>query len=61
MVEKTIEKKRNQYRRISIRGSILFFVIASLQSIDSMYQYSLDYGKKIFNETIQIVVRKIDE
>ena len=37
---------------MSIRGSILYFVIADLAGIDTMYQYSLSYVKKIFNDTI---------
>ena len=60
-IEKTIEVKRNEYRPISIRGSIMYFVIASLSDIDPMYQYSLDYVKKIFNETIMKILLKIQE
>jgi|TARA_B110000285_G_C14744590_1_gene432374 dynein heavy chain, axonemal len=36
-IEKTVQEKREQYRGISVRGSILYFVIASLTSIDPMY------------------------
>ena len=36
-VEKTVQDKREQYRDVSIRGSILYFVIASLSGIDPMY------------------------
>jgi len=60
-IEKTIEVKRNEYRPISIRGSIMYFVIASLSDADPMYQYSLDYVKKIFNETIMKILLKIQE
>lgn len=42
-LEKTIEEVRNSYRQVSIRGSILFFVIKDLSLIDPMYQYSLQY------------------
>ena len=56
-VEKTVQENREQYRPISARGSILYFVIASLSSIDPMYQNSLVYVKKIFNGTIKQVVR----
>jgi hypothetical protein len=41
---------------VSVRGSILYFVIASLASIDPMYQNSLTYVQKIFTDTIQKVV-----
>ena len=44
---------RNQYTPISVRGSILYFVIADLAGIDPMYQYSLGYVKQIFSSTIQ--------
>lgn len=56
-VEQTVQQKREQYRAVSVRGSVLYFVIASLASIDPMYQNSLSYVKKIFNDTIQAVVR----
>lgn len=36
-----VQVKREQYRSLSIRGSILYFVVASLASIDPMYQNSL--------------------
>lgn len=35
----------------------MYFVIASLTSIDPMYQNSLGYVKKIFTDTIQKVVK----
>ena len=53
-----MQSKREQYRPVSVRGSILYFVIASLSSIDPMYQNSLAYVKKIFNATIRQVVRE---
>lgn len=40
-LEEVIEQTRNQYKNVSIRGSILFFVIKDLSIIDPMYQYSL--------------------
>ena len=43
VLEAQIEEVRNKYRSVSIRGSILFFVIKDLSLIDSMYQYSLQY------------------
>ena len=41
VLEEKIEATRNGYRDVSIRGSILFFVIKELSIIDPMYQYSL--------------------
>merc|ERR1719354_1384339 len=43
---------REKYRPIAIRGSVLFFVVASLQEIDPMYMFSLQYFNSIFNKTI---------
>ena len=53
-VSKIINKTRDAYKDVSIRGSILYFVIADLAGIDPMYQNSLGYIKKLFNEAIQM-------
>lgn len=53
IVEEEINNTRNQYRSVAIRGSILYFVIADLAGIDPMYQYSLDYIKRLFNTAIE--------
>jgi dynein heavy chain len=52
-LEEVIEQTRNQYKSVSIRGSILFFVIKDLSIIDPMYQYSLQYVKGLFNKAMQ--------
>jgi len=52
-VEKTIQETRDSYSEVSVRGSILYFVISDLAAIDSMYQNSLKYMKKLFNEAIR--------
>ncbi len=52
-VEKQIEETRNSYLSVAIRGSILYFVIANLNGIDPMYQYSLAYIKILFNAAIE--------
>ncbi|KAG7222943.1 hypothetical protein INR49_015970 [Caranx melampygus] len=38
---------------MATRGSVLYFVIASLSEIDPMYQFSLKYFKQVFNSTIE--------
>ena len=43
----------NTYKEVSERGSVLYFVIADLAGIDPMYQYSLNYVKKLFNTAIE--------
>ena len=53
VVEEEINNTRDQYRRVAIRGSILYFVISDLAGIDPMYQYSLGYVKRLFNNAIE--------
>ena len=45
---KMIDENRENYRVVSRRGSILYFVVADLANIDPMYQYSLDFFTKLF-------------
>ncbi|XP_062296546.1 dynein axonemal heavy chain 6 [Scomber scombrus] len=51
--EVMINSARERYRPVATRGSVLYFVIASLSEIDSMYQFSLKYFKQLFNSTIE--------
>ena len=50
--KKEVEAAFKQYESIAVRGSILYFVIADLSEIDPMYQYSLSYFTKLFNQVI---------
>ncbi len=52
-VESQIEKIRNMHREVAVRGSILYFAIVDMSFINDMYQNSLAYVKKLFNEAIQ--------
>lgn len=47
-----INKERKLYKSIAVRGSIIYFVIASLINIDSMYNYSLEFFTKLFNQRL---------
>ncbi|MGH0158031.1 UNVERIFIED_CONTAM: hypothetical protein FKN15_035542 [Acipenser sinensis] len=38
---------------VATRGSVMYFVIASLSEIDPMYQFSLKYFKQLFNMTTE--------
>ncbi|XP_045894232.1 dynein axonemal heavy chain 6-like [Micropterus dolomieu] len=51
--ELMINSARECYRPVATRGSVLYFVIASLSEIDPMYQFSLKYFKQLFNSTIE--------
>jgi len=41
-VEKRINKKRDEYRAVATRGSVIYFVITVLPQINSMYQIALN-------------------
>ncbi len=41
--EQKINSLREAYRSVAVRGSILYFCIADLALVDTMYQYSLGY------------------
>eukprot|EP01060_Flectonema_neradi_P004124 TRINITY_DN12705_c0_g1_i2.p1 TRINITY_DN12705_c0_g1~~TRINITY_DN12705_c0_g1_i2.p1 ORF type:complete len:4231 (+),score=761.72 TRINITY_DN12705_c0_g1_i2:111-12803(+) len=51
--EKVINDAREEYRAIAKRSAILYFVTAGLPLIDPMYQYSLDYFKRIVRQVIE--------
>eukprot|EP01064_Diplonema_japonicum_P033482 TRINITY_DN6608_c3_g1_i1.p1 TRINITY_DN6608_c3_g1~~TRINITY_DN6608_c3_g1_i1.p1 ORF type:complete len:4220 (+),score=898.37 TRINITY_DN6608_c3_g1_i1:135-12794(+) len=51
--EKTINDSREAYRPVAKRSAILYFVITDLPLIDPMYQYSLDYFKRIVGLVVQ--------
>ncbi|XP_056619544.1 dynein axonemal heavy chain 6 [Triplophysa dalaica] len=58
--EEMINTAREKYRPVATRGSIMYFVIASLSEIDPMYQFSLKYFKQLFNNTIEAAERHRD-
>ena len=48
----TINRTRDKYRGVAVRGSILYFVIDEVSRVDPMYQYSLSYINKLFCNSI---------
>ena len=50
---KDIDVMREQYRNAAERGSVLYFVIANMTNVDGMYQYSLQYFKRLFAYNIE--------
>ena len=52
ITELEINDVRSVYLPVATRGSILYFVIADLVSIDPMYQYSLGYYSSLFSRCI---------
>jgi dynein heavy chain len=47
-----LESARQEYKQAAKRGSILFFVISGLTSLNSMYQYSLWSYLEVFKLTL---------
>ena len=52
IIEEEINASRNNYIPVSIRGTVLYFVISDLALVDPMYQFSLSYFKKLFSNAI---------
>lgn len=61
---------RSLYLPTAIRGTILYFVISKLCLIESMYEFSLGYVKKLyitglekaqFNAMIELKIRRLNE
>ena len=48
-----IDKLRDGYRPAARRGAILFFVLADLSSINTMYQYSLSSYLEVFQYSLK--------
>lgn len=48
-----IDESRQVYRPVSIRGSMLYFLIDQLSKIDHMYQYSLEAFMVVFNKALE--------
>jgi len=56
----SIAEAREGYRTAATRGALLYFVIADLPNMDPMYQYSLEYFKKLFNYCIDVSDKNTD-
>jgi len=52
--EEQIDISRNSFRPVAYRGSILYFTIAGLGTIDPMYQYSLQWFRNLFVQAIRL-------
>ncbi|XP_025191999.1 LOW QUALITY PROTEIN: dynein heavy chain 6, axonemal-like [Melanaphis sacchari] len=57
--EQNISIARERYRAVANRGSCLYFVVAQLSEIDTMYQFSLNYFSSIFCNVIKNSDKKI--
>jgi dynein heavy chain len=52
ITEKKINEERNNYRPVAAEGSMLYFLIISLNAVNHMYQYSLESFQSFFNKGI---------
>jgi len=53
VTEQQIDAKRESYRPVAFRASILFFCINDLATIDPMYQYSLQWFINLFTMGVE--------
>ena len=51
--EKEINVLRDGYRPVAVRGSIIYFVVAGMSTVDPMYQYSLVWFLQLFVRAIE--------
>ena len=58
MTEEKITLAREKYRPVATRGSVMYFVVASMAEVDSMYQYSLKYFKQV-KKIVWIIFRSL--
>jgi len=48
-----IDKLRDGYRPAAKRGAVLFFILADMAAINTMYQYSLSSYLEVFNYSLK--------
>lgn len=52
IIEQEIAETMAGYKSVSVRGSIIYFVVADLAHVNDMYQNSLQYVKVLFGQAI---------
>jgi dynein heavy chain len=58
--QRDILTARDKYRPVATRGSLIYTVIANIAGIEHMYQYSLDFFKRLFLQTLKRTQRNDD-